>query len=233
MGIKNVAAIAGLLLLLGAESAFPIMLGQFAFNDLQFGNNLVESDGGTFRMANWLNIVSADPGNPGALTGANFDTGIANIDLFSRPVYTIGYNTVIANNTGADLGIVSARFSSDIFSLEVSTDGINFTGPLDFAPALAVATGVGKSYFYGGNDGGPFDAELFVTPVDLAAFGLASGETIVAVRVTSFPEGDLIRIAGLGTSVPDAGSTLALLGSSLALLARLRRRFIQAWKTSG
>jgi len=228
MIIRKVAAIAGLLLL-GVDSAFPIMLGKFTFNDLQFGNNLVESDGGNFRMANWLNIVRADPGNPGALTGANFNTGIANIGIFGQQVvYTIGYNTAIANNTGADLGIVSARFSSDIFSLAVSTDGINFTGPLDFGPALAVATGVEKSYFYGGNDGGPFDAELFVTPVDFAAFGLASGETIVAVRVTSFPEGDLIRIAGLGTSVPDAGSTLALLGSSLALLAGLRGRFIQA-----
>jgi hypothetical protein len=227
ISIKNVAAIAGLLLL-GAESAFPITLGGFTFNDLQFGNNLAESDGGTFRNANWLNIVNANPGNPGALTGANFDTGIANIGLGgTAPVYTIGYNTVIANNTGADLGIVSARFSlSDTFRLEVSTDGVNFTGPLDFGPGLAVATGVGRVYFYGGS--GPFGANLFVTPVDLTAFGLASGDTIAAVRVTSFPEGDLIRIAGLSAGVPDAGSTLTLLGSGLALLAGLRRRFTQA-----
>src|SRR5262245_52938303 len=122
MSIKNVAAIAGLLLL-GAESALPISLGPFTFNDLQFGDTLAESDGGTFRNANWLNIVPGNPGNPGALTGANFDTGIANIGLNGAPTYTIGYNTVIANNTGPDLGIVSARFSSqDTFTLEVSTD---------------------------------------------------------------------------------------------------------------
>jgi hypothetical protein len=159
----------------------------------------VESDGGTFRNANWLNIVNENPGNPGALTGANFDTGIANIG--GTVLYTIGYNTVIANNTGPDLGIVSARFSSDTFELEVSTDGINFTGPIDFGPELAVDTGVGNSYFYGSGGGGLFDAELFVTPVDLDAFGIASGDTIAAVRVTAFPEGDLIRIAGL-TSGP-------------------------------
>src|SRR5262249_34112141 len=147
-------------------------------------------DGGTYRNANWLNIIPENPGNPGALTGANFDTGIANIGLNGTPVYTIGYNTVIANNTGADLGIVSARFSSnDTFTLEVSTDGINFIGPIDFGPELAIDTGVGNSYFYGGG-GGPFGAELFVTPVDLDAFGLASGDTIAAVRVTSFQEGD-------------------------------------------
>ena len=198
ISIKNVAAIVGLLLL-GVESALPINLGPFTFNDLQFGDTLVESDGGTFRNANWLNIVNENPGNPGALTGANFDTGIANIGLLATPVYTIGYNTVIANNTGPDLGIVSARFSSDTFTLEVSTDGINFLGPIDFGPHLAVGTGVEKIYFYAG--GGPFPAELFVTPVDLDAFGLASGDTIAAVRVTSFPEGDLIRIAGL-TSAP-------------------------------
>jgi VPDSG-CTERM motif len=224
ISVKNVAAIAGLLLL-GAESAFPITLGGFTFNDLQFGNTLAESDGGTFRNANFLNIVNANPGNPGALTGANFDTGIANIGFGGTPVYTIGYNTVIANNPGADLGIVSARFSSnDTFRLEVSPDGVNFTGALDFGPALAVDTGVGKTYFYQGLQ---FGAELFVTPVDLSAF-IAPGATIAAVRVTSFPEGDLIRIAGLTTSVPDAGSTLTLLGSGLALLAGLRRRFIHA-----
>src|SRR5262245_52470990 len=167
MSIKNVAAIAGLLLL-GAESALPITLGPFTFNDLQFGDSLAESDGGTWRNFNWLNIVNENPGNPGALTGANFDTGIANI---GGPVYTIGYNTVIANNPGPDLGIVSARFSSDTFTLEVSTDGINFTDPINFGPELAVDTGVGRSYFYA-LSGVPQDAELFVTPVDLDAFGL-------------------------------------------------------------
>jgi hypothetical protein len=225
MSVKNVAAIAGLLLL-GAESAFPIKLGGFTFNDLQFGNTLAESDGGTFRNENWLNIVNANPGNPGALTGANFDTGIANIGFGGTPVYTIGYNTVIANNPGADLGIVSARFSpSDTFRLEVSPDGVRFTGAIEFGPALAVDTGVAKTYFYAGS--GPLGAELFVTPVDLSAF-IAPGATIKAVRVTSFPQGDLIRIAGLTTSVPDAGSTLTLLGGGLALLAVLRRKFIQA-----
>ena len=225
--IKKVAAIAGLLLL-GAESALPITLGPFIFNDSQFGTTLAESDGGTFRNRNWLNIVDANPGNPGALTGANFDTGIANIGLFGQPVYTIGYNTAIANRTGFDLGIVSARLSTnDTFRLEVSTDGINFTGPIDFGPALARNTGVDKSYIYGATGNG-VRARLFLTPVDLSAFGVASGDTIAAVRVTSFPEGDLIRIAGLVSTVPDAGSTLTLLGSSLALLAGLRRWFIQA-----
>jgi len=210
ISIKNLAAIAGLLLL-GVESALPITLGPFIFNDLQFGDSLSESDGGTFRNANWLNIVNENPGNPGALTGANFDTGIANIGLTGTPVYTIGYNTVIANNTGADLGIVSARFSSDTFTLAVSTDGIHFTDSIDFGPELAVDSGAGNSYFYAG--GGPFDAELFVTPVDLDVFGLASGETITAVRVTSFPEGDLIRIAGL-TSI----------ANSITLEARVKRQ---------
>jgi hypothetical protein len=224
MSIKSAAAITGLLLL-GAQSALPSTLGGFTFNDSQFGNTLAESDGGTYRNANWLNIVNANPGNPGALTGANFDTGIANIGFTASPVYTIGYNTVIANDTGDDLGIVSARFSTDdTFSLSVSTDGVSFTPSIAFGPGLAVATGVPRTYYYGG--GGPYKSELFVTPVDLTAFGLASGATIEAVRVTSAPQGDLIRIAGMNATngVPDAASTLALLGGSLALLARLRRR---------
>jgi hypothetical protein len=223
MSIRNAAAITGLLL--GAASASALPLGTFTFNDLQFGNSLVESDGGTFRNDSWLNIVNANPGNPGALTGVNFDTGIANIGLFgSAPVYTISYNTPIANQAGADLGIVSARYSlNDTFELAVSTDGVNFTAPVGFGPGLAVATGVGRDYFYAG--AGLQPAYLFVTPVDLDAFGLGSGASIVAVQVTAFPEGDLIRIAGMNAAtVPEAGSTLALLGSALALLALFRRK---------
>lgn len=80
-------------------SASTITLGSFNFNSNQFGNTLTESDGGTYRMSNWLNIVNADPGNPGALTGPNFNTGIANIgDFGTVPIdYTIGYNTPIVN----------------------------------------------------------------------------------------------------------------------------------------
>ena len=64
-----------------AAHAATIPLGAFNFDSSLFGNTLLESDGGTFRNSNWLNIVNANPGNPGALTGANFDTGIANIGL--------------------------------------------------------------------------------------------------------------------------------------------------------
>jgi hypothetical protein len=227
INFKSVAIITALLL--SAHNGLPTTLGGFTFNDLQFGNSLGESDGGAYRNLNWLNIVNANPGNPGALTGANFDTGIANIGQTEpAPDYTITYGTPIANATGVDLGIVTARFSkNDTFDLAVSTDGVNFTAPIGFGPALAVATGVGRTYFYGG--GGPFDAELFVTPVDLDAFGLGSGATILAVQVTSFPEGDLIRIAGMNSSstAPDAGATLTLLGSALAMLAAFRRKFIQ------
>lgn len=224
---KKLATVAGLFLL-GAQSASAATIGGFTFNDSQFGDTLIESDGGAYRNAHWLNIINSNPGNPGALTGANFDTGIANIGLTAHPVYTIGYNSAIANTAGDDLGIVAARFSSDTFDLAVSTDGVTFTAPISFGPASGVNTGVGRTYFYeaAGVGNGPFDATLFVTPIDLSVFGLSSGETISAVRITSMPQGDLIRIAGLNpttTSVPDAGSTLSLLGGGLALLAGFYR----------
>src|SRR5262245_34517342 len=55
--------------------------------------------------------LNGNPGSPGFLTGANFNTGIANIP--GAPVYTIGYNTSITNGPGADFGVVTARFSTN------------------------------------------------------------------------------------------------------------------------
>ena len=66
---------------------------------------MLESDGGAWRQSNWLNVTKGDPGNPGALAGANVDTGIANIAA-GMPIYTIGYDTAIANGTSFDLGII-------------------------------------------------------------------------------------------------------------------------------
>jgi hypothetical protein len=208
--------------LLGAYSATAATLGSFTFNDSQFGNTLLESDGGSYRNGNWLNIVNANPGNPAALTGANFNTGIANIGLSGNPLYTIGYNSAIANGPGADLGIVSARFSTnDTFSLAVSTDGINFTAPVPFGPELAVSTGVSRTFYYGASIG-PFQCTLFVTPVDLTAFGLAPGATIIATRITSLPEGDLIRVAGL--VVPEPNALVLISCGALSLFACHHRR---------
>lgn len=211
----------------GALSAGPITLGSFTFESTQFGSSLIESDGGTLRSQSWLNTANSDPGNPGALTGANFDSGIANIGLSSQPIYTILYASPILNGAGNDLGIVSARFSiEDAFTVAVSTDGTTFGSDVVFGPELAQATGENRTYFFAG--GGAFGASLFVTPIDLTTFGIAAGQGIVAVRITSSPEGDLIRVAGFGNSetgatVPEPATWMLSLGG-IGLLALLRGR---------
>ena len=218
--------VATLALAAGAARA-DVALGSYDFASNQFGDSLVESDGGAYAASNWLNVVNADPGNPGYLTGANFDTGIANIGLFGSPSYTINYHSAIANGSGADLGVVTARYStSDKISLAVSTDGVNFTNAIDFGPAAGADSGVGKTYFYGVN--GQSSAELFVTAIDLGAFGLAPGATIQAVRVTGSPELDLVRVAGFASAVPEPAGAAMLLAGLGIVGAVLRRRDRQA-----
>jgi hypothetical protein len=193
------------ILAVGGSARADVILGTFDFNSSQFGNTLAQSDGGTFANNNWLNTVNANPGSPGYLTGANFNTGIANIGFGGNmPNYTIGYSTAITNGTGTDLGVVTARFSTgDSITLAVSTDGgVTFSAPQVFGPGLATNTGVSRNYFYNGFGGN--QANLFVTPIDLAAFGLAAGANVNAIRVTGAPELDLIRVAGFQRAAQQA-----------------------------
>lgn len=194
-----------------------VTLGDFEFDEHLFGDTLLESDGGSFSAGNWLNVVSQNPGNPGFLTGANFNTGIANIGMTTSPIYTIGYNGMIVNRPGNDLGIVVARYTEDNIRFSVSEDGVNFSSTVTYGPETAFDTGVHFDYFYGG--GGPFNAELFVQPVDLSDFGMAIGSGITAVRVTGDPQLDLVRVAGF---VPEPGTYLAF-GSGAILLLRRRQ----------
>jgi hypothetical protein len=210
-------------------NASTITLGSFNFNSNQFGNTLNESDGGTYRMSNWLNIVNADPGNPGAITGPNFNTGIANIGDFSSVAidYTIGYNTPIVNGAGVDMGLVTGySYFGDTYHVAVSTDGINFTSFVDFKGSSGTDTLVNMSYYYGG--GGPFSTDLIVVPIDLSAFGIAPGGSVVAVELEGRPgeQPDLFRIAGFQSSsstTPEPGS-LVLFGSGLVGLSSILRR---------
>jgi hypothetical protein len=223
MRIRLIGWVLAALACASIANAATITLGSFNFNSNQFGNTLNESDGGTYRMANWLNIVNADPGSPGALTGPNFNTGIANIgDFASVPIdYTIGYNTPIVNGAGNDMGLVTGfSYLTDTYHVAVSTDGVNFTPFVDFKGSSGTNTMVTMSYIYSVN--GTFSTNLIVVPIDLSAFGIAPGGSVVAVELEGRPgeEPDLFRIAGLqSSSTTPEPSSLLLLGSGLLALA--------------
>jgi hypothetical protein len=180
-----------------------IVLGSFSFNSQQFGDTLIESDGGAYSDTHWLNIVDANPGNPAYLTGANFDTGVANIH--SNLTLTIGYSNAIINGAGDDFGVVVARYDEVGFRLAVSTDGTTFTAPLTILASSAVDSGEDRAYFYGllPNDD-PFPASLFVHSLDLSSFGIADGQGIVAIQITNAGQLDLIRVAGFGDTTSQA-----------------------------
>ncbi len=223
MVLKQMPAVMAVVLCVALSAQGNITLGPYDFDSDLFGNTLTESDGGSYAATNWLNVVNANPGNPGYLTGPNFDTGIANIyDV----TYTIGYGTPIVNHSGADLGVVVARYNANNFHMAVSSDGLNWTSDVLISAGSAVDTGVGKAYYYGG--GGPYDAVLWVHPIDLGStFGIADGSNVVAVRVTGLDELDFIRAAGFespaGPAVPAPGAVvLASMGAGL--VGWLRRR---------
>jgi len=205
-----------------AGSAHAVTLGTFTFDDSKFGDTLVESDGGSHSSGNWLNVNLADPGNPGYLTGANFDTGVANIGINGPVTYEIGYSSGIANVDGFDLGIVTARYSvNDPITVALSSDGINWSVGFELSPGLAVATGVTKDYYYGGSSSTP--AELFVTSLDLSDWGFGAGDSLAAIRITGTTELDLIRAAGLGGAVPEPASW-AMMIAGFGLVGGTMRR---------
>jgi hypothetical protein len=212
------------LLLAGASARADVTLWPFNFNSSQFGDTLLESDGGAHSSGNWLNVVSADPGNPAYLTGPNFDTGITNIGLSGPLAYTIGYATPIVNGAGDDLGVVVARHSTDSFLMAVSQDGVSFTPDVLISSGSAVDTFIRLVYLNAGNR--PSVATLWVHPVDLGAtFGLSDGASIAAVRITGTTELDLIRVAGFAdAAVVPAPGALVLVGIGVTVLRGLRRR---------
>lgn len=212
--IAGVVACVGL----GAGAQAQTTLGSFIFDDNKFGDTLTESDGGSHSSGNWLNTTNANPGNPGYLTGAHFETGVANMGAGTID-YTIGYASGIPNMTGDDMGIVVARYSTDNVEIRFSTDGVTF-GPWTFpGSGTAVDSGEDRTYYYGG--GGPYPARLWVHPIDLSDYGIGAGG-IMAIGIRTgggSGELDLIRAAGF---IPSP-STVALVGAA-GLLAGRRRR---------
>jgi MYXO-CTERM domain-containing protein len=218
----------GMLTAMTAQAG-TITLGTFTFNDQEFGNTLSQSDGGTFLSNNWLNVVDSDPGSPGALTGANFNTGIANIGIDGATVeYTIGYDTPIVNGPGADFGlVVGYSWQTDVYHVAVSANGTTFTPFQNFSGgSLGVDTGVNMSYWYAGE--GQYATDLIVVPIDLSQFGIASGASVDAIEIEGLAgeQPDYFRIAGFGTgtTVSPEPVSMLLAGAGLAGLAFWRRR---------
>ncbi len=201
-----------------AANAATVPLGAFNFDSNLFGNTLVEADGGGLSANGWLNTMNVDPGNPDYLTGANFDTGIANIN---GQTYTIFYSNPIFNGIGSDFAIVDANFSTHTFEgyqISVSTDGVAFSPSQSILDSSGIATGVTRTYFH---QNITWQTYLNVIPLDLDLFGIAAGDSITAVQITGAMEADLIRVAGF-LAVPEPSTALLLALGLVGMAARRR-----------
>jgi len=219
--------LAASLLTVATTAQAQTTLGGFTFDNSKFGNSATISDAAFFDD-NWLNTTNANPGLL-SLTGVNFNTGVANLGVRGTPIIVgIGYSGGIANGTGADFGVVTARFSADNYRVRVSTDGITFGDWLNVLGSSAFATGEIRQYNYAGV--GLASAEFYVHALDLSAFDIGAGESVLAIEVEGSTELDLIRVAGFvdGTPssvVPEPGTWMLMAGglAGLGVFARRRR----------
>jgi PEP-CTERM motif len=262
---RRIAWVLVALLWLLAGRAEGLSLGSFDFDPAHFGDTVILTPGNSTLLApdrNWLNVVNANPGVTGALTGPSFDTGMlsagfaeGNPEFFS--VRTIGYSTPIMNQPGLDVGIILGGLGAEAPSrvaVSVSADGASFfegagtpagawgssalAGDAFVIAPAPVDTGVTRTYFHGDfcqcGFTDPVTLRLWVEPIDLSAFGIADGDGVSAVRILGDPDLALIRIAGLEPAAVPEPSTLLLLGTGLLAVAWMagRRRNQFSWPPS-
>lgn len=206
MKMRCLVLLGGLVVALGAPAAAaPISIGGTTYDTVNFADTLTSSSG----------AFSVSEGSlASALTGWSVDDWA--FSLTSDAYVELGFtDNSVVNGAGADLAFFEIGTPDDF--------GISLTVGSQIYRIASVATGFTQGQEYGIN----------LATIDLALLGLAPGASVTSIVVhmgpgflntSAAPTLGAASALNASASVPDAGSSMLLLGIGLAGLRAMKRR---------
>jgi hypothetical protein len=176
-----------------------VSVGPFAFDDLAFADKAVQMEPGHIDLFGASNLDDA-------LTGFTPTAGIVNVGYLNNAnLFQLEFlDRMAVNGAGSDIVFFDARFSCNAYAVSVREFGGGYSQFIEFPASKFVNTLVS----------GPGGATIYGLPLDLGAFGLASGAIVDAIRFRALPgsngvtEGDPVMagvLKGHTISVADTG----------------------------
>lgn len=165
----------------------------------------------------WLNTTN-DPISPNeAFTGPGMlERGWAN--LTEGQGLDFVFNSGVLNVAGNDLVMLDARFDDGEYFISSSYDG--FSSSILLSDIMFTDTNETRSYHFGQNNAGPFEADIWGAAFDLSALGVSEGESVSVIRVTA--ASNQTDPIGLGRVVPAPSTSLICIAGIMPLTRRRR-----------
>ena len=210
VGIKRLIGVGILAIGLTSAKAITSVAG-INFQDNAFADSVISSSG-TYTLAGAATLQDAVTGSSLTHFAYSFSSG-----AYIQAGFTDNY---LVNGAGNDLALFEYG-TPDSFGVSLTIGGVTHT-------YLTVATGFSALF-------GNLSYGINVTQINLDDFGIAAGTQLSSIVIDMDTESGTGTVPSLGVigalnsaatvpSVPDAGSTISLLGMALLGLGALKRK---------